>query len=26
MDDACRPGNPKDPTLEDIAALYRALL
>jgi len=26
MDDACRPGNPKEPTLEDIAALYRALL
>ena len=26
MDDACRPGNPKDPTKEDIIALYRALL
>lgn len=26
MDDACRPGNPKDPTKEDIAALYRSLL
>ena len=26
MDDACRPGNPKEPTLEDIAALYKALL
>ena len=26
MDDACRPGNPKDPTKEDIVALYRALL
>ncbi len=26
MADACRPGNPKDPTLEDIIALYRALL
>ncbi len=26
MDDACRPGNPKDPTLEDIKALYRSLL
>lgn len=23
MDDACRPGNPKDPTKEDIIALYR---
>ena len=26
MADACRPGNPKDPTLEDIIALYRALM
>lgn len=26
MDDACRPGNPKDPTLEDIKALYRSLM
>lgn len=26
MDDACRPGNPKDPTLEDIIALYESLL
>ena len=26
MDDACRPGNPKDPTKEDIIALYKALL
>lgn len=26
MDDACRPGNPKDPTKEDILALYRSLL
>ncbi|MGN0577081.1 MAG: lactaldehyde reductase [Ruminiclostridium sp.] len=25
-DDACRPGNPKDPTVEEIAALYRSLL
>ena len=24
--DACRPGNPKDVTLEDIKALYRSLL
>ena len=24
--DACRPGNPKDPTLEDIIALYRSLM
>ena len=22
----CRPGNPKDPTKEDIVALYRSLL
>ena len=26
MADACRPGNPKDPTLEDIIGLYRSLL
>lgn len=26
MADACRPGNPKDPTLEDIIAIYRSLL
>ena len=26
MDDACRPGNPKDPTKEDIGALYKSLL
>jgi lactaldehyde reductase len=26
MDDACRPGNPKDPSLEDIIALYKSLL
>ncbi len=26
MDDACRPGNPKDPTKEDIIALYMSLL
>lgn len=26
MADACRPGNPKDPTLEDVIALYRSLL
>ena len=26
MGDACRPGNPKDPTLEDIKALYRKLI
>ena len=26
IDDACRPGNPKDPTKEDIIALYKALL
>lgn len=26
MDDACRPGNPKDPTLQDIVKLYEALL
>lgn len=26
MDDACRPGNPKDPTKEDIIALYNKLL
>lgn len=26
MDDACRPGNPKDPTLDDIIALYNKLM
>ena len=26
MADACRPGNPKDPTKEDIVKLYRSLL
>ncbi len=26
MDDACRPGNPKDPTLEDIIKLYEYLM
>lgn len=26
MADACHPGNPKDPTLEDIIALYKSLL
>lgn len=26
MDDACKPGNPKDPTKEDIIALFKALL
>ncbi|MCI9517879.1 MAG: lactaldehyde reductase [Clostridia bacterium] len=26
MDDACRPGNPKDPTKADIIALYEELL
>lgn len=26
MADACRPGNPKDPTLEDIIALYKSIL
>ena len=26
MADACRPGNPKDPTKEDIIALYKSLL
>ena len=26
MDDACRPGNPKDPTFEDIKALYQSLM
>lgn len=25
-DDACRPGNPKDTSVEEIAALYRSLL
>ena len=26
MADACTPGNPKDPTLEDVEALYRSLM
>ncbi len=26
MADACRPGNPKDPTLEDIIGLYHSLM
>ena len=26
MDDACRPGNPRDPEFEDIKALYLSLL
>ena len=26
MDDACRPGNPKDPTLQDIIKLYESLM
>ncbi|MDP4133769.1 MAG: lactaldehyde reductase [Bacillota bacterium] len=26
MADACRPGNPKDPTLEDIITLYKSLM
>ena len=26
MDDACRPGNPKEPTKEDIVKLYKSLL
>ena len=26
MDDACRPGNPRTPTLEDIIKLYESLL
>lgn len=26
MDDACRPGNPKEPTFEDIKALYQSLM
>lgn len=26
IDDACRPGNPKQPTLEDIIGLYKSLL
>lgn len=25
-DDACRPGNPKDPTVEDIVALYESMI
>lgn len=26
FDDACRPGNPKDASVEDITALYKSLL
>ena len=26
MDDACKPGNPKEPTFEDIKKLYQSLL
>lgn len=26
MDDACRPGNPKDPTKEDVVELYKSLI
>ncbi len=26
MDDACRPGNPKDPTKQDIIDLYKSLI
>ncbi len=26
MDDACRPGNPKDPTKEDVIKLYKSLI
>ena len=26
MDDACRPGNPKEPSLEDIKKLYLSLM
>lgn len=26
MDDACRPGNPKEPTKDDIVSLYKSLL
>ena len=26
MDDACRPGNPKEPTFEDIKGLYMKLM
>jgi lactaldehyde reductase len=26
FDDACRPGNPRDPSVEEIAALYRSLM
>ena len=26
MDDACRPGNPKDPSFEDIKNLYLSLM
>lgn len=25
-DDACRPGNPKDTSVEDITALYKSLI
>ena len=25
-DDACRPGNPKEPTIEDIKKLYKSLI
>ncbi len=25
-DDACRPGNPRDTSVEEIAALYRSLI
>ena len=25
-DDACRPGNPKETSVEDLAALYRSLI
>ena len=25
-DDACRPGNPKDTSVEEIAALYQSLI
>ena len=26
MKDACTPGNPKDPTKEDVVALYKSML
>ena len=26
MDDACKPGNPKDPSFEDIKNLYLSLM